>query len=423
MAIIHIESNNSKLSYILFKNPNTGMQIKTLRKGYLHGWYTDDNNYVLYFKDSFDEISYPHSENQEFEYLTLTKYNSCQVYMNMISTLLKSTTKVQHEYDTDNYHHTLEVSSVNLNNLKIFNSFNKSLNGIINIELLHLQHNTYKIKFSSNRSLFFLLNYCEIFFLMNAVKNNEHLYVNDDVLNRFMQVIDKLEPPYFIMYHFKVIFLLNHNKFNKYRHLLEKSSSGKVSIQNGTNLQQRMNFIKCNLSYDRSILDIGCGEGNYLKFSNHIENYTYYGVDTDEKCLAKSTKKILDKKYNNVKLFESLSRFYSEVKNEEVDIIITEVIEHIELVEVENFVHYIIDNIKFSTIILTTPNKDFNVYYNMRDDEIRHDDHKWELNYDQLKKFMNSILSKYTNIEVKYSNIGDSVNDTYTTLSIIIKKK
>jgi hypothetical protein len=53
---MQIKSNNPNFSFIIRKNPSSGMIIEAVRKGYLFGWYTGENTYNLYFKDSPNEI-------------------------------------------------------------------------------------------------------------------------------------------------------------------------------------------------------------------------------------------------------------------------------------------------------------------------------------------------------------------------------
>ena len=58
MAIIKLSSTNPKFSHVIMKNPASGMQIKTLRQGFSFGWFKDESEYCVYFKDSDDEISF-----------------------------------------------------------------------------------------------------------------------------------------------------------------------------------------------------------------------------------------------------------------------------------------------------------------------------------------------------------------------------
>ena len=71
MCIIILSSTNPKFSFILNKNPKSGMQIRTLRKGFAFGFYKNDSNYLVYFKDKVGEMSYgcDNNNHQQYDYL------------------------------------------------------------------------------------------------------------------------------------------------------------------------------------------------------------------------------------------------------------------------------------------------------------------------------------------------------------------
>ena len=54
------------LSYIIFKNPNSGVVLKSIRKGVAYGFYPKDqkDKYVIYFRDNCEEISYKEDIHQ-----------------------------------------------------------------------------------------------------------------------------------------------------------------------------------------------------------------------------------------------------------------------------------------------------------------------------------------------------------------------
>lgn len=43
-----IKSKNPKLSFIINKNPNTGMKVKSLRKGTIFNWYDEEGSNITY---------------------------------------------------------------------------------------------------------------------------------------------------------------------------------------------------------------------------------------------------------------------------------------------------------------------------------------------------------------------------------------
>lgn len=58
MAIVQLRSTNPQLSFIIRKNPQSGMQLRPVRQGIAYGWYSDEATYNVYFKDADNEVSY-----------------------------------------------------------------------------------------------------------------------------------------------------------------------------------------------------------------------------------------------------------------------------------------------------------------------------------------------------------------------------
>ncbi len=70
------------------------------------------------------------------------------------------------------------------------------------------------------------------------------------------------------------------------------------------------------------------------------------------------------------------------------------------------------------SLLLTTPNKDFNQFYKIEEDDNRHDDHKFELTDTEFKSFVEEVKCGRS-VDFKY--IGDTVNGIRPTLCAILK--
>ena len=90
-----------------------------------------------------------------------------------------------------------------------------------------------------------------------------------------------------------------------------------------------------------------------------------------------------------------------------------------ELEKVREFIEMLVININFSKILITTPNHDFNVNYDM-DTEFRHHDHKWELGKKEFCEFIATI--SFPDCVVKFFDIGDVVDGVCCTLGVEIIK-
>ncbi len=69
-------------------------------------------------------------------------------------------------------------------------------------------------------------------------------------------------------------------------------------------------------------------------------------------------------------------------------------------------------------MVITTPNQEFNKFYEL-DEELRHDDHKWEFGKEEFRNWISGILEKE---EISYVEIGDNVDGLSTTQGVIVKR-
>ena len=55
MCLLKIKSTNPNFSFIIYKNPKTGMQIKSIRQGFGYGFFPNDseNKYIIFFYHSY----------------------------------------------------------------------------------------------------------------------------------------------------------------------------------------------------------------------------------------------------------------------------------------------------------------------------------------------------------------------------------
>ena len=87
-----------------------------------------------------------------------------------------------------------------------------------------------------------------------------------------------------------------------------------------------------------------------------------------------------------------------------------------------NLIKYVLNNVNFNRILITTPNRTFNEYYGMEPDEMRHDDHSFELSREGFYNVINGILDDYRGVESMLMGIGDKVNGIYPTSACVIQK-
>lgn len=419
MAIVSLTSENPSFSFIIKKNPNAGMTLRSIRKGIAFGWYTNEHTYNILFKDAENEISYKENNNEYFEYLNLSRYNSPTFPLNAISEFVPHVLKNKNELDESGYHHTLYVNMVYLKNERYIEIFQRYFRDYT-IEVKEVSKHNYRITIKTETSLQKLLQFSTLLFVFLAMMGKEYMDVPDELANKYVEIMNELDCPYFIRYLFVKNIIREKRQFKILRNKLEKSSLYKIHFEYGNTADQRRNVIDTILPFNKDILDIGCGEGAYaIPLSSKINDYTYHAIDVDEEMLQTVKKKILRKNLSNIALYSSLQSFIDQYNQQSVDVILTEVIEHMTIEEAEKLIELVVQNITFDRFIITTPNRDFNLFYEL--ETMRHDDHKWEMNQQEFEDWMIKILSMHK-LNLKFIPIGDSVNNIYTTQGVVITK-
>lgn len=430
MAFNQLKSTNTDLGFIIKKNPASPMVIKKNRRGHLFGYFSKDSvtQYNLYFKDSPSEVSYPLEKNATFEYMNTTRYNSSLSIINMVGELLKSAVALKDERDVDNHTHTYVINSIEISNKRQLGFFKKHFFDF-EFEYNQIVGKTYQIVIKTTLGIYELLNMVNLFALFNVLYSKEYIDMNDSAVMKYLKAIQAVKAPFFIRYLFNRNFLGSKQTFKKFKEDLEKNSNDKIEMAFGDTATQRKLYLERSIDFSKPIIDIGCGEGFYgMQFAKKAPSYL--GLDIDESVLEVFQRKIKKNNGSNISLFNSMEDLIDEAKNEEqYEIIIAEVIEHMPLDEAESLLKYVLGNFNASTIIITTPNADFNQFYLLEDDVnngFRHDDHDWEMNKNDFVEWMNNLLTvELSNrlFDWEFVDIGDRVNGISTSQAVVIKEK
>lgn len=269
-----------------------------------------------------------------------------------------------------------------------------------------------------------LLNYVNLLFLFITMISKENFEIfTENNLEKYIKSINKLNSPFFIRYLFSKNFLNSKKKFFNYKTELEKTDKLNINLKYGNTPLQRKEDITPILTFENNIIDLGCGEGIYsVEYSKKINiNKVIYSIDIDKKCLETLSKKISKLQIENIHILNNINEFEND-SNEVIDVLCTEVIEHLEIKDSEKLINYVLENISINKFILTTPNKEFNKFYMLEENEFQHDDHKWEITKNEFNIFINNIC-KDKNLNLKFFDIGDEVNGISTSIGVVITKK
>jgi small RNA 2'-O-methyltransferase len=187
------------------------------------------------------------------------------------------------------------------------------------------------------------------------------------------------------------------------------------------------------VTFERDIVDCGCGPGDYaIPYSRLIvkqkQPVNYHAIDVDLEALKELKQKIA--KHFTTKdlispivIYDSMEGFYAKHDlKKEVDVIVTEMVEHLEQKEAATFLTTTIKRLNFKRMIVTTPNFEFNRHLNMNT-QYRHPDHKYELTKKEFHEFILQCLQnsgKQESIKVAFYGIGDQLDDDSITQCAIL---
>jgi len=418
MAIIRLKSTNPHFSFIISKNPASGMLIRSVRKGLAYGWYTDESCFNVYFKDADNEVSYKKDVNEDFEYLNVSRYNTPLFPMKAISEFFSSTFRSQQEQDHHGFDHQFFINMIHIDRMNYVESFMKHFPDC-KFDYKHSAHKSYSLTISTTRNIYYLLHVVNVFCVFMSMFAPEYLDLSDATLAKSIRSVNIIDAPFYIRNLFAVNFLNSRARFKRFKEELEKTDRYKIDFVFGGTANQRREFIREQLFFDKAILDVGCGEGYYATaFASKLEDY-YYAVDTNPECLELVAKRAAKRQIENISLYNSVEEFLTTYNEGQVDVLLAEVIEHMPLDEAMRLIKKLIKHVNFETLVITTPNADFNPFYELSG--FRHDDHEWEMGQSDFEEWIEKIFEHYP-CTYTFISIGDSVNGITTTQGVIVKR-
>ena len=164
----------------------------------------------------------------------------------------------------------------------------------------------------------------------------------------------------------------------------------------------------------RSVIDLGCGGGNLLtlllkdRFFERIA-----GTDVSFAALSRAKEKLaLDRLPDNqrarISLFQA-SLTYKDKRFSGYDAAaVVEVIEHLDEGRLAAFEKVLFGHAQSDTVILTTPNREYNVLYEgMKEGALRHPDHRFEWTRAAFEAWAQDIAARY-GYTVRLEQIGQT---------------
>lgn len=423
MAFLQLSSTNPNFSYILRKNPASGMLIKPNRKGRLFAWYSNPSVFNIYFRDSDMEVSY---SGEDFEYMDVTRYNAPMFLINAFAEFLNHMKKAD-DKDITGYEHVLMINQMKCkpSSLDKFKSHFLGLGYEFKFEEVAFRN--YRIEIKTKNTLRELVNLGQILAIFNSLLNNDLEYVSDEDIEKYIACIGVIDSPYYIRHLFKLYFLKTEKNFKRYKKLLEKSEKEKIEFEFGSTLIQRISAIKKHLDFRSPIIDIGCGTGDYVReFAPKLDpELEYHAIDIAPERIE-AVKRLCDrKKIENVVTWSSVDEFSSlGYFPDNVDILMTEVVEHMTKDDAALLIKKVLEW-QFKSLIITTPNKTFNSNYQLLEEDMRNEDHVFEMTSEEFRTWIRELTKGLVHsygCQIKFFDIGDNVNGLRPTLAVIIER-
>lgn len=287
----------------------------------------------------------------------------------------------------------------------------------------------YNLKLNNNLTTQELLNH--LYVLIPTLDNDKHYFVSEQEIEKLLKnggnwLKEHPEKEQIVSRYLINLNYLSRKAFDRLNEnediLLEEEVTlehSKVEIKKQTLHDKRLNIVVEKLLElgAEKILDLGCGEGKLLKLLlKHKQFSQIVGMDVSYNELLKAKERLHfdempQKQKDRITLFQG-SLTYIDKRLIGFDAAaVVEVIEHLDLNRLYTFEKVLFEVAKPNIVILTTPNKEYNIMWEKLDAiEMRHDDHRFEWTRTEFAEWANKISEKF-NYLVEILPIGEELEN------------
>ena len=161
------------------------------------------------------------------------------------------------------------------------------------------------------------------------------------------------------------------------------------------------------------VIDLGCGEGHLLQLLVKERQFSRIaGMDVSHVALKHAAERLKlewagDSLRERIQLFQG-SLTYKDARFSGYDAAcVVEVIEHLDPPRLAAFERVLFEFARSPVVILTTPNKEYNINYSLTDAEsLRHNDHRFEWTRAEFRAWAAKTAETF-GYAVQFSEIGD----------------
>ena len=165
------------------------------------------------------------------------------------------------------------------------------------------------------------------------------------------------------------------------------------------------------------VLDLGCGDGKLMRMMLRERQFTeIVGIDVSHRCLEWAAQRLRldslpDHQRRRVKLIHG-SLIYRDLRLAGYDAAaVVEVIEHLDPPRLEAFERAVFEFAQPGTIIITTPNREYNVkWLSLPAGEFRHHDHRFEWTRTEFQSWARRVAERH-GYDVRFAPAGPEEPD------------
>ncbi|TRW43094.1 3' terminal RNA ribose 2'-O-methyltransferase Hen1 [Georgenia yuyongxinii] len=162
----------------------------------------------------------------------------------------------------------------------------------------------------------------------------------------------------------------------------------------------------------RSVIDLGCGPGHFLDRLVKTPSFTRIaGSDVSARALQVAARRlhleeISERQSDRVTLFQGALTYQDDRFAGYDAAVLMEVIEHIDPMRLEALEHVVFGSAKPGSVVVTTPNSEYNVTYENLTG-MRHPDHRFEWGREEFAAWSGRVAATY-GYAVERRGIGDA---------------
>lgn len=281
-----------------------------------------------------------------------------------------------------------------------------------------------------------------LYVLIPALDNDKHYFVNDEEIDKLVEKggewlkkhpeKDQIIKRYLINLGSltkKAIYKINIDENVKDDSI--ENNSPEIFVKKETLHNKRLKIVADKIQElgIKTVLDMGCGEGKLIQLLiKQKQILKIVGTDVAYKELLKAKENLYyeemsPKQKERINFFQGSVMYQDKRMVGFEAIAVVEVIEHLELNRLNAFEKVLFQFAQPKYVILTTPNKEFNVLFDKMDNEdMRHEDHRFEWTRKEFKNWTNKISEKHQyNVEILGIGEEDENVGTPSQMAIFTK--